>query len=969
MTPFLKQVAQHYYNDGKTDGRCFVFPNRRSIVFFRKYLAETVAASGAEVPVIMPEMLTENDFFYMAGGVPAVDRVTLLLRLYDCYKALNPRAEPLDEFIFWGDIILGDFNDADKYLADPHQLFANVSDFKSIQDGFQYLTDSQREAIERFVSHFSEKNSRLTADIGSGHPDVKARFLQIWNILEPLYFSYMEALRREGLAYEGMAYRAAVGNFEASPVEDVMKRIFPKVSGFVFVGLNALNECEKKVMRRLRDASVAEFCWDYSSEMIRDSRNRSSFFMADNVKEFPQAYSWDEAGLAEPAVNVVSVPSAIGQVKIASDIMRGRDGCAVVLPDEHLLVPLLDSIPPEIQDVNVTMGYGMSSSSFYSLMSDISSLQLHIRDRNGERSFYYRQVWSIFSNGIFRHVSGSDASCAAAVDRIKAEKKIYVPQKDFEGSWLLELIFRPVINDQKSTSPGQISGFAAYQKEVIAGLASKFCKSDSMQLETEFARAYYCDVVRLSSYGLAVSPATYIRLLDQIAGPETVPFRGEPLKGMQIMGPLETRALDFKNLIILSANEGTFPRRNISSSFIPPELRKGFGLPTYEYQDAVWAYYFYRMIERAENVWLVYDSRTEGLHSGEESRFIKQLVYHFRVPVRRYIAGAGIGDAEPLPDIPKTEDAVRIIRNTVLSATSIQNYLACPAKFYYGTVLGLKAEEEVCESLDSGTFGTVYHNLMWALFAGEEAMSGDADMDRRTSGYRERGQQRMVTREYLSSWLGREDDILRKVKSLICSQLKTPEITGRNLVVADVIVQYVLKTVKRDLELLDLEHAEAFEVIGTEKEYRAEFHGFRFKGYIDRIDSLAPGQVRVSDYKTGKVTDDDIFIDDGNALEVAAAVFGADNSRRPKIALQFFIYDMLLRKNGFGDDILNSVYQTSRLFSEKIRPVPLSVKFYEAMESGLAGLLDEISDKGIPFRRTDSADICSYCDFKKICGR
>ena len=158
-------------------------------------------------------------------------------------------------------------------------------------------------------------------------------------------------------------------------------------------------------------------------------------------------------------------------------------------------------------------------------------------------------------------------------------------------------------------------------------------------------------------------------------------------------------------------------------------------------------------------------------------------------------------------------------------------------------------------------------------------------------------------------------------------------------------------------------------MIGTEKEYRAEFHGFRFKGYIDRIDSLAPGQVRVSDYKTGKVTDDDIFIDDGNALEVAAAVFGDDNSRRPKIALQFFIYDMLLRKNGFGDDILNSVYQTSRLFSEKIRPVPLSVKFYEAMESGLAGLLDEISDKGIPFRRTDSADICSYCDFKKICGR
>ena len=582
-----------------------------------------------------------------------------------------------------------------------------------------------------------------------------------------------------------------------------------------------------------------------------------------------------------------------------------------------------------------------------------------------------RKNWLIFSIGIFRKVIAGDETAEETVRHIKEERKIYVPMKDLAGSRLLELIFRPVIKDQKSTSADQIKEFAGYQLEVISGLASRFCRSDAMLIESEFARAYYCDVVRLSSYGLSVLPATYIRLLEQVAGPETVPFKGEPLKGLQIMGPLETRALDFSNIVILSANEGSFPRKAVSSSFIPPELRRGFGLPTYEYQDAVWAYYFYRMIARAENVWMIYDSRTEGLHSGEESRFIKQLVYHFRLPVRRRVAGAGIGEARGLPDIPKTEEDVLEIRRKDLSATSLQNYLSCPAKFYYGTVKGLKAEEEVAESLDTATFGTVYHNVMWALFAGEEAMAMDDDMDRRRNAegkdaivYQER-----VTLSYLRSWLDRGDEIRRKVRSLICSQIKTPEVTGRNLVVADVIVRYVLKTIERDIELLADNGADAFTVIGTEQIYMTDYRGFHFKGYLDRVDSFSPGQIRVCDYKTGKVSDDDIVIDDGNADRIADAVFGDDNARRPKIALQFFIYDLLLRENGVRAEILNSVYQTSGLFREKVKAVPVSGRFYSLMEERLASLLDELADTAVPFRRTEDAGMCEYCDFRKICGR
>lgn len=967
MIPFLRQVAQKYCSEGKMEGSCFIFPNRRSIVFFQKYVAEAVSGSASGIPVMMPQMFTENDFFYKLNDVPVTDRITLLLKLYECYKDLNPKAEPLDEFIFWGDVILSDFNDTDKYLADPHQLFTNVSDFKALQDNYSYLSERQRAALERFVSHFNERSSRLTADIGSDRPDVKARFLQIWNILEPLYFSFNRALEKQGCAYEGMVYRGAVKLLGSISAADLPAKFFPGVERFVFVGLNALNECEKAVMRKMRDASVAEFCWDWSGDMIRDSRNKSSFFMADNVREFPQAYRWDEDGLGKPSFHVISVPSSVGQVKIVPDIIKDREDCAVVLPDEHLLMPLLDSIPPEIEDINVTMGYDMSSSAFYSLMSDISALQLHLRERNGEWGFYYRQVWSIFSNGIFKKVA--DPESLEQADRIKQDKKVFIPQSDFGSSRLMQLIFRPVIRDMKSADPVQIKEFARYQLEVISEMASKFGQSDGMIVEAEFARAYYCDVTRLSSYDLPVLPLTYIRLLDQIAGNESVPFKGEPLRGLQIMGPLETRALDFTNLVILSANEGTFPRRNVSSSFIPAELRKGFGLPTYEYQDAIWAYYFYRMVQRAENVWMLYDSRTEGLHTGEESRYISQLIYHFRLPVHRYVAGSPLGETETGPCIEKSRDDIRLIHSRNLSATSIQNYLACPAKFYYSTVRGLKAADEVVESLDTGMFGTVYHDLMWALFAGEEAMSDYGIMDRRTGVPSVVLQQKKVSREYLDSWLSRDDDIRRKVKSLILNELNAPELTGRNIVTADVIVKYVKKTIERDIEFLDNAGADAFEIIGTEKEFTAEFAGFSFKGYMDRIDSCAPGTLRVNDYKTGKVSDDDMFINDTNALKIADAVFGDDNSARPKIALQFFIYDMLLKKNGFDAQIYNSIYQTSRIFKEPVQAVPLCEDFYSLMEERLEALLAELDNPDVPFNRTGDMRTCEYCDFRKICGR
>ena len=955
MIPFLKQVADHYYNTGEADKCCFIFPNRRSLVFFTRHLCQAVKDSDVlSRPIVAPEMLTINDFFHKVGGMHSVERVRLLIELYDCYRECNPKAESLDEFIFWGDIILSDFNDVDKYLVDPKQLFANISDIKKIQDTYTYLTDTQRKAIEAFVSHFSDLSGRLTVDLDSEDPDVKGKFLMIWNILYDLYELFNTRLREKGMAYEGMVYRQLVQRLKTESVEDVFNDVWPGDVKFVFVGLNALNECEKMLLRKLRDAGRAEFSWDYSGKMISDPKNRSSFFMAENVVEFPQAAVWDREGLNVPEINVVSVPSSTGQAKrlpdvlngIGSRIVTGLTDCAIVLPDETLLSSVLNSIPDEVEDINVTMGLPMTGSILYSMMSDIAAIQLHTVNRKEKWYFYHKQVWDLFANDLFR--KASDEKTLEIISKVKSDAAYYISQDVLSGTPLLDTVFRPVIADQKLQSASQIKDFAEYQKQVLTAVISSVTEDVGMNLELEYAKEYYKCVNVLKEIDLEVLPVTYVRLLNQLLSAVSVPFRGEPLKGLQIMGPLETRALDFRNLVILSANEGVFPRRNVRSSFVPPELRKGFGLPTYEYQDAVWAYYFYRMISRAEKVWMFTDTRTEGLKSGEESRYIKQLEYHFNIPLNRYVVRFDKMRTAQVEDIVKTADDVRKIKETVLSATTVQNYLACPAKFYYGTVKELKAEEEVAESLDYGMFGTVYHETMRSLYASDRMTAKD-----------------------IQSWLGREDEIKSKIKELIINELNLMEVSGRNLVVTDVILKYVMKTLQRDLELLEKEGVDFFEVLGREVKVSGEFKGQKFKGFIDRLDSFHPGQVRVVDYKTGKVLDDDEKINDDNALAIAEDIFAEDIKERPKIALQFFIYDMLVQDHPLarGKQLFNCVYSTARLFKEPPLNVPRNEMFFNAVSERLENTLEEMYSLDVPFRRTKDEKVCEYCDFKMICGR
>ncbi len=923
MTPFLEQVAQHYHPAPEIGRMCFIFPNKRAIAFFRKHLGALCAKAGQAM--IAPESLTINDFFARLGEARPADRMSSIITLYDCYKDLNPTAEPLDEFIFWGGVILSDFAEVDKYLVNADHIFKNVSEFRRMQDGLDYLEPGQKEAMDHFLRQFSKDG------------DYKERFRRIWDILQPLYHSFNERLASRGLAGEGAVYRSIADRLDSEAVADMLQGSFPDSEKFVFVGLNALNECEKKVLRKMRDAHLAEFCWDYSSAEIKDPANRSSFFLSQNVAEFPQAFRPDPDGLPRPVINVVSVPSSVGQAKLLPTILPAKADIdtAIVLPDEGLLIPTLNSIPESVEDVNVTMGYPMQGSEFHALLKDIAALQQNTRERDGAVQFYHKYVWAIFSNSIIRSIL--DEAGQETVSRIKQEARYYIAQASFEGNAVLEKIFRP------ADKP------AGYLRDLLLSMAPLLKESEGMQMELDFAMYCYKAVTRLQGLDIQVQPRTWWRLFDQLTARTAVPFKGEPLRGMQIMGPLETRALDFENVIILSCNEGVFPRRAVAPSFIPAELRKGFGLPTYEYQDSVWAYYFYRLIQRAGTVWLVFDSRTELSRSGEESRYIRQLEMLYDFDVRRLVVKSPIRETAGEGPVPKTDEDLAIMagEDFCLSASSLQKYLSCPAQFYFAKIKELKAADEVSEALDAGMLGSVLHESMERLYKGKEVISA----------------------RMLDGMLGDEAALRGVIEARIKEKLRTDEVEGRNLVFEDLILQYIKQILRTDKALL--EGRQHFKVLGLEKPCSKTIGGFRFIGYIDRLDSFEDGIVRVVDYKTGKVTDQDILIDDNNAQSVVEALFGADNAKRPKIALQLYLYDEFLEGDALvvGKEVQNCIYQTTNIFVGAPRSVPRSARFRALMRERIPALLDEIRNKDIPWRRTEDKDTCEYCDFKTICGR
>ena len=957
MRPFLYQVASLFYEryGAEVSRLAFVFPNRRTGLFFQKYLSEV-----ADVPLFSPTILTINDLFVQLSGKQTADRIGMLFTLYDIYARRSGSDESFDEFLYWGEMLLNDFDDIDKYMANARKLFSNVSDLKAIEDDFDFLSEEQIEAIRGFWSSFYPRNDS---------PNQK-EFLAVWEILYGLYEEFREKLATEGKGYEGMIFREVVERLEQG---DAVKLPYGQI---VFVGLNALSVSEERFLAQLQKRGVADFYWDYVSDKVRDPNNKASYFVARNLRSFPSLMELPKEDDVDTRIEVIGIPSGIGQAKqvyrLLDDLCREAEmkpeealRTAVILPDEHLLLPVLNAIPEQIKRINVTMGYPLAGTPVAALIEYILELQKNVRYADRNPMFYYRDVLQILSH---RYILSTDPGVITELEQeISRQNMIYVAPSVLERTPLLKYIFQPVSG---------VNDFTDYLIEVLENLnkiISSQVKDDEEEtlrtndLEQEFIFHYFATVNRMKEVmrdaGVEMKIDTFFRLLKRVTDTITIPFHGEPLSGLQIMGVLETRALDFDRLIILSMNEGIFPQRKVANSFIPYNLRRGFGLPTYEHQDSVWAYHFYRLLHRASQVSLLFDSRTDETKTGEVSRFVHQLNYHYEVPIQDKLVVYNVASSQTQPLlVPKRPDVMRKLNaykkggKKALSASAINTYLNCPLSFYFSNVEGVREEDEVTESIEANVFGSILHQVMEELY---EPLCG-----------------KMVQADILRK-IGKDEALLTGTiaKAFATNFFKSDVVhalTGQNYLIGEMIRKYVKMILEHDAKLTP------FTYLASEKDVKglvslSDHSEVCLKGFIDRIDEV-DGRIRIIDYKTGHVE---------FTYSTLESLFDGMDKGRPKAVMQVFLYCWLFEHlvENKGKEIQPGLYFVRSLFGDSFNTsvvckdgkdsykVESFAGLSEKYEDELRGCLDEMFDPEIPFRQTTIEDHCGYCPFRSLCGK
>ena len=959
MTPFLQQIASLFYQQygAEVSRLAFVFPNRRTGLFFQKYLSEV-----ADKPLFSPTILTINDLFVQLSGKQTADRISMLFMLYDIYVRHSGSTETFDEFLYWGEMLLNDFDDVDKYMADARMLFTNVTDLREIENDFSFLDAEQIAAIRTFWSSFYPK----------GDSPNQEEFLAVWKILYTLYNDLRDALAAEGRGYEGMIFREVVELMEQNNCCDLP---YTKV---VFVGLNALSVAEECFLIQLQKQGIADFYWDYASDKVTDPNNKASYFVERNLKNFPSQYSLPAEEKVDTEIEVIGIPSGIGQAKqvytllnelCKEDEMSPEDALrtAIILPDEHLLIPVLNAIPEQIRRINVTMGYPLAGTPVASLMEYILALQKNVRYVDRQPVFYFRDVLPILNH---RYISSTCPEIVnALVKDIAENNRIYISAVDLGKTDLLSVLFLPV-TDVNTFSDYLINVLQELNK-VMHALSSDEEEEDATQrtndLEQEFIFHYFTTVNRMKEImqdaGIEMKIDTYFRLLKRVTDTITIPFRGEPLSGLQIMGVLETRALDFDRLIILSMNEGIFPLRKAANSFIPYNLRRGFGLPTYEHQDSVWAYHFYRLIYRASHVSLLYDTRSNGLQTGEVSRFVHQLHYHYEVPLQNKLVVYNVSSAKtPALQVKKTDEVMQRLNafhkggNRAISASAVNTYLDCPLKFYFSVVEGIQEEEEVSETIESNVFGSILHKVMEELYM---PLCG-----------------KIVTADLLKA-IKKDPPVLtgaiaRAFAEIFFMSDVVRPLTGQNFLIGEMIRKYVEKILERDSKLTPFRYIESERKINrlfTLGDNRTEI---QLKGFIDRIDEVRDA-VRIIDYKSGSGT---------SVFTSVESLFDKEDKDRAKAVMQVFMYSWMLGAAPAGKTIQPGIYYMRTLFSDsfdasvsrriertKTEPVTDFSAYSEAFEGELRRCLDEIFGRETPFTQTTTEKACAWCPFKDICGK
>lgn len=977
MKPFLQEVVDNIIkNYGKNYSHlCFVFQNKRAALFFRHYFAKSIGNTAWAPDVFPIDKLTGK-----LSGLTLADETGLIFDLYEIYNNLYfkqyKKNITFDDFYTLGQTILSDFNDIDANLVDTNTLFSNISDLEANENAEDKLTAEQVDTLRNFWEHFNPENNSTE----------KEKFAVLWKTLPLLYKQFTENLLQRRIAYRGLQYREVINLLNRREVR------FPNYEVYVFVGFNALNKSEQKLFSYLKSINKALFYWD-SDVYYQDSlKQEAGLFLRSNIKYLSEGVlpPFDGFNTNSKKIEVVGVPLNVGQAQLIPVLlnkMKGKIGdyskeTAVVLPDESMLLPVLQFIPSEIEKVNVSMGYPFSATNLYGFIDLFFNIQTKFStNQNNENEYYVKDVVPLLTHPEVWYKAGNEVK--ELLEKIENENIVYINEKALtrSGSRIIEQAF----TKYTQTSDLLIALLAILYELYMSGKEPEQDIENS--IEDELIYQAYIAVKRIKevfdSKQFTPEIITTIRILKQVFGQMNVPFSGEPLEGLQILGLLETRNLDFKNLIILSANEGILPKPYNSTSLISQFLRHSFGMQTIEKADALSAYLFYRLLQRAENIYLVYNNITGYNSSRELSRYVQQLQYESGIKIKLNQLKQNIVPAQAHTIYVEKNQYIMRQLNTYLvpanlvnpnhrtqkskrrfSASAINTYIDCSLKFYYRYIARIKEKISYSDEINPLQFGNLLHRAIELVYNEFIEVSGRKTIQKTDFNTLNEIVEKNIDKAFV--------DVLMQ------SENENFELKGNQLIIRDVIKKYtrsILATDKKhapfsivSLEVeKDYSSLVPFEVAGTEK-FAA------FSATIDRVD-MKENQIRIVDYKTGSTN---------HSYSSAEDLFDRNKTNRRKAIFQLLLYSKLYSDNSqennavypaiFSVRDLNNqdfdplLYHRDKRLKTPITGLNCNLHIKE-MLNGLSDVLAELYDMDIPFEQTENNDTCNYCPYRKICSR
>ena len=981
MKAFLKIVAKDMLEKYGTDMSdiAVVFPNKRASLFLNNYLAQL-----AHKPIWTPTYITISDLFRRHSDLKVADPIKSICDLHKTFVKCTGIDETLDHFYGWGQLLLADFDDVDKNMVDAKQLFANLSDIHELDD-VSYLTDYQKEMIRKFFNNFTDDHNS----------ELKKRFLQLWCHFYDIYTEFNLRMAEQGLAYEGALYRSVVSN---ESIEFRHKK-------YLFVGFNMMQVVELNLLNRLKKQGKAAFYWDYD-QYYMDGNNEAGHYIRqylpyypNELSDYPQQEIYNNM-TKNKDITYISAPTENIQARYVNSWLKengrykmGRN-VAIVLSDESLLQSVIHSLPQEVGSINITIGYPLQQTPFYSLIQQLIQLQGIGHPKQGD-TYRLHYVLIALRHPYTRYISEKYTELLAKLD----EQKRFYPSRDFlsmDGDEGLTLLFRNL--EEATASQDEYNRkLITYLLDVLRTIGTHAKELNDPLFHESLYRTYTL-LNRLQDLIIAgdlqVDIITLERLIQQLIQTTSIPFHGEPAEGIQVMGVLETRNLDFDHILVLSCNEGKLPKGVNDSSFIPYSLRKAYGLTTVENKVAIFAYYFHSMLQRAHDITLTYNNATEDGQSGEMSRFMLQMMVESQHSIRRKTLVAGQKPLRPAySDAQKTDEVMAVLDNIkMITPTFLNTYQRCQKQFYYKYVKGLLEPDEIDEDeVDNKIFGNIFHRaaeLFYYTFASKDDIATD-----------DQGKQRLIrpiviTADNLDHALKDTSLVYRLVDQAFREELFKvsssdyhPKYNGLQLINKEVIANYL-----RQLITIDRRQA-PFTIIGMEIVVSttlgvATARGqklFRIGGFIDRLDSVAASgnpsalgnlaeRIRVIDYKTGRSRTshpkdiEEVFstqplaIGKHNDYYLQAILYSliVKNDRRYNPAQEPVSPGLLFIQNAGADDY----DPTLKLGKELLTDVaPLEAEFTDHLRS----LLADIYDPALPLKPTEDKKRCVFCPYAALC--